>query len=375
MTAKTTVKTTAKETKPAAAQETKPATQEIKPATQEIKPATPTQQPGEQPGEQPPQDSALAAPTPNQPSPQAKPLSVMELAYWRATRWATFKGGYLARASHELRSPLSSMMGLQQLILEDLCDSPEEERDCVQRSYDTAQKLLRLLEQVVLVSKLEMGPPNLMLQPVDVDLLLGELEMVMSMPMADRNIAFKVELPTGSPANGPADDLVAWGDPKGLKEALLAILDSAIDLKSTKVRVQATLEPGDSAKDQTGAVGPNAIGLSAIGSSAIGSSAVVITVEDDRSTEGWREDLKGLQETPPQIPSLDPAAPENPYRLSPSFALWVAQELIGAMGGTLTLMQVPGSDQDAPAESGQDSDQPKAIGLSRIVLRLPTPKL
>ena len=46
------------------------------------------------------------------------------LAYYQALELAQFKGGFLARSAHELRSPLSSLMGLHQLILTGLCDSP-----------------------------------------------------------------------------------------------------------------------------------------------------------------------------------------------------------------------------------------------------------
>ena len=42
-----------------------------------------------------------------------------ELAYQMAQEMSDFKGGFLARVTHELRSPLNGLIGLHQLILED----------------------------------------------------------------------------------------------------------------------------------------------------------------------------------------------------------------------------------------------------------------
>ena len=55
-------------------------------------------------------------------------LKQTQLAYQMASEMSKFKAGFLARTSHELRSPLSTMIGTLQLILSDLCDDPAEER-------------------------------------------------------------------------------------------------------------------------------------------------------------------------------------------------------------------------------------------------------
>ena len=58
-------------------------------------------------------------------------LKQAQLAYQMAAQMSQFKAGFLARTSHELRSPLSSMIGLHQLILSDLCESPEEQKEFI----------------------------------------------------------------------------------------------------------------------------------------------------------------------------------------------------------------------------------------------------
>ncbi|MEQ8958292.1 MAG: histidine kinase dimerization/phospho-acceptor domain-containing protein, partial [Coleofasciculus sp. C2-GNP5-27] len=69
-------------------------------------------------------------------------LEQTRLAYQMAHEMSLYKGGFLARTSHELRSPLSSLMGMHQLILSDLCDSPEEAKEFVAQAHTSAQKMV-----------------------------------------------------------------------------------------------------------------------------------------------------------------------------------------------------------------------------------------
>src|SRR5689334_21319694 len=64
-------------------------------------------------------------------------LRQVELAYRMASEMSQFKAGFLARVSHELRSPLNGMIGMHQLILSDLCDGPQEEREFVAQADES----------------------------------------------------------------------------------------------------------------------------------------------------------------------------------------------------------------------------------------------
>ncbi|XHX75955.1 MAG: sensor histidine kinase [Stenomitos frigidus ULC029] len=89
--------------------------------------------------------------------PEPSELQALQMAYQFATEMSQFKGGFLARTSHELRSPLNGMIGMHQLILEDLCDSPEEEREFIAQANESALKLIKLLDTVLDVARLEHG--------------------------------------------------------------------------------------------------------------------------------------------------------------------------------------------------------------------------
>lgn len=104
------------------------------------------------------------------------------------TAIAQFQAGYLARAAHELRSPLSTLMSLNQLILADLCESPAEERVAVQRSQTAAKRLLQLLDQLIVVSQWQSGRLPLHFERVAIAPLLMKLQTVLQPIAAGRNL-------------------------------------------------------------------------------------------------------------------------------------------------------------------------------------------
>ncbi|ABB58272.1 sensor histidine kinase [Synechococcus elongatus] len=102
---------------------------------------------------------------------------------------AQFQAGYLARAAHELRSPLSTLMSLNQLILADLCESPAEERVAVQRSQIAARRLLQLLDQLIVVSQWQSGRLPLRFEDLAIAPVLTRLQTVLQPIAAGRNLA------------------------------------------------------------------------------------------------------------------------------------------------------------------------------------------
>lgn len=91
----------------------------------------------------------------------------------------TIPSAVFGQVAHELRSPLSTIMGLQQLILSDLCESPDEERAFIAESYAASQKLLGLLDLAIAVSKLDYGQSSKQAEWFDLETLLAELESLL----------------------------------------------------------------------------------------------------------------------------------------------------------------------------------------------------
>ena len=147
-------------------------------------------------------------------------LPQTQLAYLMAQQISQFKGGFLARTSHELRSPLSNIIGLHQLILSDLCDDRDEERQFVAQAHEAALQLVKLIDEILNVARLEHGTNKLEIQPLQLSFALEEVCNILRMIAANRS--HKLQL---SP---PPPEIYVLADPLWLRQIILSLIDAAI---------------------------------------------------------------------------------------------------------------------------------------------------
>ena len=161
--------------------------------------------------------------------------ATLQLAYQRLLALERFKSGFLARTSHELRSPINVIVSLHQLILEDLCEGPEEEKEFLLQSKSAALKMLALFDQIAAVSKLDVGrePPEL--EPTDLSFILPEVEMLTTLQAANHNVRYTVE--------PVADEIQVLTDGKWLKNMLASLIQEAI-AHSKKLRLAVEQQAG-----------------------------------------------------------------------------------------------------------------------------------
>lgn len=144
-----------------------------------------------------------------------------ELAYQMARDMSLFKGGFLARTTHELRSPLNGLIGLHQLILSDLCESPEEEREFIAQAHERALKLLHLIDEILDIARTEHGTNKLDIQPHCLARILQEVNNLTYMVAANRNLSLRVVLPD--------PETYVLADYRWLRQILVNLVDTAIN--------------------------------------------------------------------------------------------------------------------------------------------------
>lgn len=149
------------------------------------------------------------------------------------------KTGFLGRIAHELRSPLASLMGLHQLILTDLCESPEEERECIAQAYQAAQKFLKMIDDIVNISKIESGTIPLHLEKISIEKLLADLDQLTHLQAANRNLQLEIRC--------LSSNLYFVADYQRLLSVLLLLIDGVISLQEGgTIQVLANLEQNSS---------------------------------------------------------------------------------------------------------------------------------
>jgi signal transduction histidine kinase len=123
----------------------------------------------------------------------------------------------IATVSHEIRSPLTTIKGFTKTLLdrwERLNDDIKLEM--LRAINDDADRVTRILTELLDVSRLEAGKLTLHLQPVDVRELAGEVIDV----LGERSDKHKVVL-------APGDDVEVRGDPDKLRQVLTNFIENA----------------------------------------------------------------------------------------------------------------------------------------------------
>ncbi len=161
-------------------------------------------------------------------------LATMTLAYEQAIHLGQLKGGFLARTSHELRAPLSSMMGLHQLILSDLCENPEEEREFVRQAHEAAQKLLKLLDEIIYVSKLDYGANRIEVHPLAIQTVFAGVERLTHLLATNRGYGLTIP--------DIDDEIYIMADEKKFVQAIANVMSAAIALMK-EGELSLSLEP------------------------------------------------------------------------------------------------------------------------------------
>jgi signal transduction histidine kinase len=233
-------------------------------------------------------------------------LKQTQLAYQMAIQWSQFKAGFLARISHELRSPLSSLIGLHQLILSDLCESPEEQREFLSQAHQSALKLMRLIDEVVDIAKTSYGTKNMTVEPVLLTEIFTDTHSLTHLQAANRNLKLQIEEPDPS--------LYVMVDRARMLQLLAILIDGAIEV----------MREGK-------------IALTAYPSSE--TSLLNVGIDLESPVQIWNDSTDLLE-------SLNSLAPENlpsnasPLNFSPGMKLMLAQTLVETMHGHLTVLDL-----------------------------------
>ncbi len=147
-------------------------------------------------------------------------LKQAQLAYEMAREMSLFKAGFLARTTHELRSPLNGLINLHQLILSDLCEDAAEEREFIGQAHERALVLLKLMDEILKIARTEHGTNKLDIQPTELGQVLKEVYNLTYMLAANRNYPLHV-----SP---PEPEIYVLADAMWLKQVFLNLIYASI---------------------------------------------------------------------------------------------------------------------------------------------------
>ncbi len=117
---------------------------------------------------------------------------------------------FVANVSHELKTPLTSIQGFAQAILDDTADTPEARKQAAQIIYDEFGRMHRMALDLLDLARLEAGTADLKMSHVDMGALLkGMIEKFM-LRAQKAQVTLQANIPDGLPSLvGDGDRLCA----------------------------------------------------------------------------------------------------------------------------------------------------------------------
>ncbi|MDR2516239.1 MAG: response regulator [Spirochaetaceae bacterium] len=224
----------------------------------------------------------------------------------RADEISAYKSAFLAQMSHEVRTPMNTVLGMSELALRE--SDPVRMVDYVAGIKRAANSLLAIINDILDISRIESG--NLKITPVSYyfSSLLNDVLSMIRVQLADKPVVF-----TSFVAPGIPNALV--GDETRIKQILLNLLSNAV--KYTR--------EGFVSLDIRGKLVPD--------------DTVLLTIKITDSGVGIRrEDMAALFEN---FVRLDPEG--NRGVEGAGLGLVITRNLCQAMGGDITIQSEYGS--------------------------------
>lgn len=159
----------------------------------------------------------------------------LELARVEALSASQSKSEFLANTSHEVRTPLSGILGFCNVLLEH--ENNPRRREYLESIRTSAEHLLGVLNDILDLSKIEAGKFTLSMKPFALLPVIEDSARLFAQQAADKQLALVVDTPPSLPQS-------VVGDPARLKQLLTNLISNAVKFTDHgEVVVTANVEP------------------------------------------------------------------------------------------------------------------------------------
>jgi len=158
---------------------------------------------------------------------------------------------FVANVSHELKTPLTSIQGFAQAILDDTADTPEARKQAARIIYNESARMHRMALNLLDLARLEAGTADLKMSVVDIGALLRAIVEKFTPQATKAGVDLQVNVPDNFPT------LIADGD--RLAQVFTNLVDNA--LKFTPANGRVTLSAKQAGAEMELSVTDSGIGV------------------------------------------------------------------------------------------------------------------
>ncbi len=149
-----------------------------------------------------------------------------------ATRHA--QRDFVANVSHDLKTPITSIQGWSQALLDGAADTPEAQRRAANIIYSEAERMSRMVRQLLDLAKIESGQLELYKELVDLSQLIQDVHRNLFIRAQEKGIHLTVDSQLSVPI---------YGDPDRLMQLFTNLVDNALTHTPTDGRVHLKVQP------------------------------------------------------------------------------------------------------------------------------------
>jgi two-component system phosphate regulon sensor histidine kinase PhoR len=140
---------------------------------------------------------------------------------------------FVANVSHELKTPLTSIRGYVETLLNGQPENPEVSRRFMEKIEKNAGLLQELIEDLLRISEIESGRKEWNPKPVFLPEVLHEVERLFSEALEIKNIQCNIQCPPGA---------AVMSEPAALKQILINLVDNGIKYNRSGGKLGITVE-------------------------------------------------------------------------------------------------------------------------------------
>ena len=143
---------------------------------------------------------------------------------------------FVANVTHEIRTPLTAIIGFVETLEQGALDDRQKARTFLRTIHENAQRLNRLVDDLLILSGIEMGETELHLEPLAMEDVLDHVLDVVAARIEEKKLKLLKDIPKGLPP--------IRADRDRLVQILLNVLDNAVKFTPAEGTITVAAAPG-----------------------------------------------------------------------------------------------------------------------------------